>query len=62
MPMNNPTPEAALQNLSKVAELFQCDGPTRDLLRASVKVLEELIQARKVEALTEEKPATPPVS
>ena len=33
------TPEQALDNLDRCCETVPCDGPTRDVLRASVHVL-----------------------
>lgn len=37
------TPSQALENLSKVSEMYQCNGEVRDALRASVLVLSDLI-------------------
>lgn len=33
----------ALENLRKISEAFSCDGPTRDVLRESIRVLSQLI-------------------
>lgn len=51
MNQNQPTPEVALKNLISVAESYSCNGQERDILRASAKVLEEMIQAAKIAAL-----------
>lgn len=37
------TPTQALENLSKVSEMYQCNGEVRDALRASVLTLSDLI-------------------
>lgn len=57
--MNNPTPDIALQNLSKVAEAYQCDGPTRDVLRASVAVLELVVKKHMEATAKKDSPANP---
>jgi hypothetical protein len=56
--MNNPTPDIALQNLTKVAELYSCDGPTRDILRASVAVLELVVKKHLESTGKTDAPAT----
>lgn len=50
-PIPKPTPIQALENLRKVSEAFNCDGPTRDVLRQCVTVLSDLIQT-KTDALS----------
>lgn len=56
--MSTITPSQALDNLHKAAEAVPCDGPNRDILRDSTKVLQDFIaQVAKAAQPTVQPPA-----